>query len=144
MEPAHAAISLQRQCELIGLARASYYYPSTKESAENLRLMHLIDEQYTETPFYGVRKMTAWLNEVKRENVNVKCVRRLMRLMGLKAIYAKPHLSRSAPGHQIYPYLLRHVKLTPEPSLEYGPYYSKQLQRRIPPPRQDVPPQAEV
>ena len=74
--------------------------------------MHLLDEQYTATPFYGVRKMTAWLNEVQQENVNVKRVRRLLRLMGLEAIYAKPRLSQPAPGHQVYPYLLRHVPIT--------------------------------
>lgn len=103
---------MQRQCELLGLARASYYYQPAAESADNLRLMSLIDEQYTETPFYGVRKMTAWLNEVKKENVNVKRIRRLMRVMGLEAIYAKPRLSVTTPGHRIYPYLLRGVKIT--------------------------------
>jgi putative transposase len=103
---------VQRQCELLGLARASYYYESVGESAENLRLMNLLDEQYLHTPFYGVLKMTAWLNEVKKENVNVKRVRRLLRLMGLEAIYQKPRLSLAAPGHQIYPYLLRGLKIT--------------------------------
>lgn len=73
--------------------------------------MNLLDEQYTQTPFYGVRKMTAWLNEVKGETVNVKRIRRLLRLMGLEAIYQKPRLSQTAPGHRIYPYLLRGVKI---------------------------------
>ena len=81
---------MQRQCALLGLARASYYYQPAELSAENLRLMNLLDEQYTETPFYGVRKMTAWLNQVKKENVNLKRIRRLLRLMGLAAIYPKP------------------------------------------------------
>lgn len=103
---------MQRQCELLDLARASYYYQPARESAANLRLMNLIDEQYTETPFYGVRKMTAWLIEVKKENVNVKRIRRLLRLMGLEAIYPKPRLSLSAPGHHVYPYLLRDLKIT--------------------------------
>jgi putative transposase len=102
---------VQRQCELLGLARASYYYEPVAVSAENLRLMKLLDEQYTQTPFYGVRKMTAWLNEVKGENVNVKRIRRLLRLMGLAAIYPKPRLSQQAAGHRIYPYLLRGVKI---------------------------------
>lgn len=97
---------------MFGLARASYYYQPAQESADNLRLMNLIDKQYMETPFYGVRKMTAWLTEVKKENVNVKRIRRLMRLMDLEAIYAKPRLSVGAPGHRIYPYLLRDVKIT--------------------------------
>lgn len=73
--------------------------------------MNLLDEQYTKTPFYGVRKMTAWLKEVKGENVNVKRIRRLLRLMGLEAIYQKPRLSPRAAGHRIYPYLLRGVKI---------------------------------
>ena len=92
---------------MFGLARASYYYQPAQESADNLRLMNLIDKQYMDTPFYGVRKMTAWLTEVKKENVNVKRIRRLMRLMrlmGLEAIYAKPRLSVGASGHRIYPY----------------------------------------
>jgi putative transposase len=67
--------------------------------------MRLIDEQFTQTPFYGVRKMTAWLRLVKKYDVNPKRVRRLMRLMGLETIYQKPRLSTPAPGHQIYPYL---------------------------------------
>jgi len=102
---------VSRQCELIGLSRATFYYEPVEESAENLRLMRLIDEQFTRTPFYGVRKMTAWLREEKKFEVNLKRVRRLMRLMGLEAIYQKPRLSLPAPGHQIYPYLLRNVKI---------------------------------
>jgi putative transposase len=81
-----------------------------EESAYNLLLMRLHDEQYTRTPFYGVLKMTAWLRE-QRHLVNKKRVRRLLRLMGLEAIYPKPRLSLAAPGHQIYPYLLRGVKV---------------------------------
>lgn len=111
VEPAHEELSRQRQCELLGLARASYYYEGVAVSAENLRLMNLLDEQYTQTPFYGVRKMTAWLNEVKQESVNVKRIRRLLRVMGLEAIYQKPRLSQAAAGHRIYPYLLRGVKI---------------------------------
>ena len=93
------------------MARASYYYEPQAESLTNLRLLNLLDEQYTRTPFYGVRKMTAWLNEVKKENVNVKRVRRLLRLLGVEAIYQKPRLSLAAAGHRIYPYLLRGVKI---------------------------------
>ena len=111
VEPGHEALSVQRQCELLGLARASYYYEGVAVSAENSRLMNLLDEQYTKTPFYGVRKMTAWLNEVKQESVNVKRIRRLLRLMGLEAIYQKPRLSQAAAGHRIYPYLLRGMKI---------------------------------
>lgn len=109
---ASTEISLQRQCDLLGLARASFYYEPMPVSAINLRLMNLLDEQYTKTPFYGVRKMTAWLTAVKKENVNVKRIRRLMRLMGLETIYQKPRLSLAAAGHQVYPYLLRNVPIT--------------------------------
>src|SRR4051812_33656741 len=70
--------------------------------------MRLIDEQYTACPFYGSRRMTAWLIQ-QGEDVNRKRVQRLMRLMGLEAIYPKPRLSAAGRGHRIYPYLLRGV-----------------------------------
>ncbi len=73
--------------------------------------MRLLDEQYTRTPFYGVRKMVWWLEE-QGYAVNPKRVRRLMRLMGLEAIYPKPRLSLPAPGHKIYPYLLRDLTIS--------------------------------
>jgi putative transposase len=91
---------------LAGLSRAALYYQLVGESVENLLLMRLLDEQYMRTPFYGVLKMTDWL-EKQGHAVNLKRVRRLLRLMGLEAIYAKPRLSDPALGHRIYPYLLR-------------------------------------
>lgn len=94
----------------MGLARSSFYYEPVADSIEDLELMRLIDEQYTRTPFYGSRRMTYELNE-QGMKVNRKRVQRLMRRMGLEAIYAKPHLSKPAPGHRIYPYLLRGVKI---------------------------------
>ena len=97
---------MRRQCELLGLARSSCYYGAVAESAENLRVMRLIDGQYLKTPFYGVLRMTEWLKRLK-ETVNVKRVRRLLREMGLMALYPKRNLSKPAPGHKIYPYLLR-------------------------------------
>ena len=102
---------MRRQCELAGVARSGLYYEPTEESAENLWLMRLLDEQYTATPFYGVARMTAWLRK-ERYCVNPKRVRRLLRKMGLEAIYRKPRLSRPAVGHRIYPYLLRGVAIT--------------------------------
>ena len=99
-----------QQCELAGLARSTLYYKSSGESAEDLELMRRIDEQYTQTPFYGSRRMTFELNK-QGPNVNRKRVQRLMRLMGLEAIYPKPRLSTPTPGHRIYPYLLRGVKI---------------------------------
>jgi putative transposase len=103
-------LSVRRQCELLGLSRSSLYYEPAGETAEDLRLMRLIDEQYTARPFYGSRRMTMWLIE-RGEEVNRKRVQRLMRIMGLEAIYPKPRLSRPGEGHRIYPYLLRGVKI---------------------------------
>jgi len=99
---------MRRQCELLGLSRSSLYYEPGGEVAEDLRLMRLIDEQYTARPFYGSRRMTIWLNG-QGEEVNRKRVQRLMRVMGLEAIYPKPRLSLAGKGHRIYPYLLRGV-----------------------------------
>ena len=110
VEPGHPALSVRRQCELLGLSRSSLYYEPGGEAAEDLRLMRRIDEQYTARPFYGSRRMTIWLNE-QGEEVNRKRVRRLMRVMGLEAIYPKPRLSLAGKGHRIYPYLLRGVKV---------------------------------
>ena len=108
VELEHPQVSLRRQCALLGLARGNLYYQPVSEHEENLQLMRLLDEQYTATPFYGVRRMTAWLRS-RGYVVNPKRVRRLLRQMGLAAIYAKPRLSLPAEGHVIYPYLLRGV-----------------------------------
>jgi putative transposase len=103
-------LSVRRQCELLGLSRSSLYYEPAGETPENLRLMRAIDEQYTACPFYGSRRMTRWLIE-QGEEVNRKRVQRLMRTMGLEAIYPKPRLSAAGKGHRIYPYLLRGVTI---------------------------------
>jgi putative transposase len=99
---------VRRQCALLGLHRASFYYRAATESAENLRLMRLLDEEYTRHPFYGSRKLTEWLKG-QGEEVNRKRVQRLLRVMGLVAIYPKPRLSLGGKGHRIFPYLLRGV-----------------------------------
>jgi putative transposase len=106
----HPELSVRRQCELLGLSRSSLYYEAAPESAENLRLMRLLDEEYTAHPFYGSRRLTEWLTD-QGEDVNRKRVQRLLRLMGLVAIYPKPKLSAAAAGHRIYPYLLRNVRI---------------------------------
>jgi putative transposase len=111
IEPAHTQISIARQCALVGLPRATYYYHTHGESAENLYLMRLLDEQYTDTPYYGVRRMTAWLRS-QGYAVNHKRVARLLRTMGLETIYPKPRLSDPHPAHRVYPYLLRGVPIT--------------------------------
>jgi putative transposase len=107
----HPQLSVRRQCQLLGLNRSTLYYEPVPETAENLALMKLIDKQYTDCPFYGSRKMTRWLQEVMKVEVNRKCVQRLMRLMGLEAIYPKPKLSAPGQGHKVFPYLLRNVKI---------------------------------
>jgi putative transposase len=106
----HSTLSVRRQCALLGLARSCLYYEPAPESAANLALMRLIDEQYLKTPFYGSRRMTAWL-ETQGHVVNRKRVQRLMRQMRLEAIYQKPRTTLAGAGHKIYPYLLRHVQV---------------------------------
>jgi putative transposase len=108
VEPDHSVLSVRRQCELLGLCRASLYYEPAPATEENLRLMRLLDREYTAHPFLGSRRLTAWLIG-QGERVNRKRVQRLMRLMGLEAIYPKPRLSAARAGHRIYPYLLRDV-----------------------------------
>ena len=113
IEPAHSQLSIRRQCELVGLNRSTYYYTPAGESDLNLRLMRLIDEQYTKTPFYGYLRMTACLRRPPhRYQVNHKRVQRLMQKMGLQAIYPKPRTSIAAKGHKVYPYLLRNLAIT--------------------------------
>jgi putative transposase len=108
IDPSHAGLSVARQCELLGLARSSWYYQPRPVSAENLSMLRLLDEQYTRCPFYGVRRMTAWLR-TQGHWVNPKRVARLMRELGITAIYPGPRLSVPGEGHEIYPYLLRDV-----------------------------------
>ena len=97
---------MSRQCELVGLARSSWYYESAGESPENLALMRQIDELYIKCPFYGTRKVC------EQFAVNRKRAQRLMRLMGLEGIHRKRSTSRPAPGHKVYPYLLRDIVIT--------------------------------
>jgi len=103
-------ISIGKQAELLGVARSTVYYQPVLDTY-SLELMHLIDKQYTKTPFYGSRRITAALRR-KGYQVNRKRVQKLMRLMGIEAIYPRPNTSRPHPGHKIYPYLLRDRKIT--------------------------------
>ena len=96
---------MQRQCDLLGVPRSTYYYQSRPESTENLRLLRRLDELYLDCPFFGSRRMAVTL-EVGR-----KRIQRLMRILGIEALYPKPNLSRPAPGHEVYPYLLRGVSI---------------------------------
>jgi putative transposase len=111
IQPDEPHLSRCRQCELLGLNRSTSYLPPATESPANLRLMRLIDEQYLQTPFYGSRRMAAWLNR-RGEAVNRKRVQRLMAKMGLEALHPKPRTTLTAPGAKAYPYLLRDRELT--------------------------------
>jgi putative transposase len=110
IEADHPALSVRRQCQLLGLGRSGLYYQPAAETAENIRLMRLIDEEYTAHPFLGSRRLAKWLTQ-RGAAANRKRVQRLMRVMGLKAIYPKPKLSAPGRGHRIYPYLLRDVRI---------------------------------
>jgi len=104
----HKQLSLVRQCALLNISRASVYYRPVSTRAEDLELMARMDRQYLKTPFYGSRRMKAWLL-AEGYLVSRSKVRRLMRLMGLEAIYRRPNTSKPAPGHRVYPYLLKGV-----------------------------------
>jgi len=106
----HPRLSMVRQCALLGLSRSSLYYRPKGLDEYDLELMALIDRQYLETPFYGSRRMAAWLR-AQGHRVNRKRVRRLMRLMGITAIYRPPNTSKPWRGHKVYPYLLRGLKV---------------------------------
>jgi putative transposase len=102
-------LSIRTQCQLLGVPRSTLYYQPGGPRASDVAIMHLMDEQYTRTPYYGVERMTAWL---RRQGLRIghNRVRRLLRRMGLEAVYPKPRLSRpGGPEHRIWPYLLRDV-----------------------------------
>jgi len=105
------SLSIVRQCRLLDISRSGLYYQPKGISEEDLTLMKLIDRQYLATPFYGARKIAACLKS-QNCSVNRKRVRRLMRVMGIKAIYRCPRTSKPAPGHKIYPYLLSGMRIT--------------------------------
>ncbi len=120
IEPNVRGLSVGKQCVLLSISRSSFYYDPKGETGMNLDLMRLIDKQFLETPFYGVRQMT-WHLRNEGHVVNEKRIRRLMRLMGLMLIYQKLNTSKAAKGHKIHPYLLRKLAVTrPRPSLGDG------------------------
>lgn len=110
VEPSHDDLGIVRQCRLLNISRSNWYYAPKGESPFNLHLMRLIDAQFMETPYYGSRQMARYL---RREGhcIGRKRIRRLMRLMGIEAIYQKPKTSAPHPEHLIYPYLLRGLKI---------------------------------
>lgn len=107
IEPDHPELSIRRQCELVGLNRSSYYYEPAQETEFNLMLMRQIDELYLKHPFMGSRRMTRILGRQLEVSLNRKRVQRLMRKMGIEAVYPKPKTTQRHPEHKIYPYLLR-------------------------------------
>lgn len=111
INPVGTELSIARQCDLIGLNRSSYYYEPLSENPYNLELMRLIDEQYIRRPYYGSRRMRDWLYNEHGIMVCRDRVRRLMRLMGIEAIYPKPRLSIKNKENRIYPYLLRDISI---------------------------------
>ena len=106
VEPESCGLSIVRQCELLDLARSTYYYELASESTENLELMRRLDEQYLKTPFFGSRKMAEELSSPKQP-LNRKRLQRLMRIMGIAALYPRKKTSLPGVGHRVYPYLLR-------------------------------------
>ena len=106
----HSQLSINRQRDLLGLSKNALYYRPILESPYNLELMDLIDKKYLETPFYGSRKMVAYL-KILGYGANRKRVKRLMEKMGLYAIYPKRNTSKRNHEHKVYPYLLRGLRL---------------------------------
>ena len=103
-------ISINKQCELLQVSKGALYYQPRPIDPYTLSLIDMIDEQHTRTPFYGSRRLKAWLNQ-QGYKINRKRVQRLMRLMRIEAIYPKPKLSRRNEEHKVYPYLLRDVQI---------------------------------
>ena len=106
----YPGVSILRQCDMLKISRSSVYYKRKRVKKEDLELMRIIDKQYLKTPVYGSRSMRNYLRRLGY-NINRKRVQRLMRLMGLEAIYPKPKTSKPHPEHKIYPYLLRGLKI---------------------------------
>ena len=107
----HPSLPIVGQCALLGVSRSSIYYRPKGASEEDLSLMREIDRQYLATPFYGSRRMQAWLNR-QGFPVSRKRVQRLMRDMGLRAIYRSSRTSQPAPQRRVYPYMLGKAKIT--------------------------------
>lgn len=110
LEKSHPALSLAQQADLLSISRSSIYYVPVVP-LEDIRTMHAIDEVYTKRPFYGSRRIKDALADDYQIHICREHVQRLMRVLGLEAIYPKRRLSVPAPGHQIYPYLLRNLPI---------------------------------
>ncbi len=107
----HPKLSVVRQCSMLSISRSSVYARPDETDEYDLELMSLIDRQYLVRPYYGSRRMTVWL-KAQGHLVNRKRVQRLMRLMGIEAIYRRPNTSKPSPQHKVYPYLLRDLEIS--------------------------------
>jgi putative transposase len=110
VEKQHSSLSITGQCRLLGIHRSGLYYQPCSESEETLGIMRQLDEQYFKTPFYGVRRLTVWLQSLGYI-INRKRVSRLMKLVGWQTIYRKPNTSKPNKTHQVYPYLLKNLEV---------------------------------
>lgn len=110
IEPESSVLSISTQCEILSVSKSSFYYVPVGESEENLAIMRKLDEQYFSTPFYGALRLTAILI-LYGYKVNIKRVRRLMKLVNWQTIYREPRTTTSDKTHYKYPYLLRGLKI---------------------------------
>jgi putative transposase len=110
--PEHPVLSIVRQCGLLGISRSAWYQPQSPENGYNLELMRVMDELFLQMPYLGSRQMRSRLRRMGYEDVGRKRVRRLMRVMGLRAVYQRPRTSAPHPEHPVYPYLLRGLAIT--------------------------------
>ena len=111
IDNSYTELSIVQQCRLLSLHRSGFYYQPCGESEENLAIMRLLDEQYFKTPFYGVRRLTAWLRRAGY-SINRKRVKRLMELVGWQTLYRKPFTSKADKQHPVYPYLLKGLDIS--------------------------------
>lgn len=109
IEPGYSSIPIARQCELLGLSRSSFYYEEVETRESDLKMMRLIDEKYMQYPFLGSRRMTEMIGRDLGIPLNRKRMQRLMRTMGIEAIYPRPNLSMPDASHKVFPYLLRNL-----------------------------------
>ena len=108
-------LSIQRQCDLLGIARSTFYYEPVPANERDLDIMRAIDELHLDYPFFGYRRLTSHLEHCLSTDympVNTKMIRRLMKIMDIQTLYPKRNLSKSHPDHQVFPYLLRNVPIT--------------------------------
>ena len=129
LDKEHSELSLRRQCQLIGVSRSSAYYKPSPLKAEDLEIMRVIDDQYLKIPTYGSRSMRNHLRRLGYK-INRKRVQRLMRRMGISAIYPRPRTSKPHPDHKIYPYLLKGLDIN-EPNMVWAADISVLQQRRV-------------